>query len=167
LAAEGQGYAAQTQAQMNTLTLSLGYQRGGIDWWTEAKTPSRLGDASSTVALARWVGGRLQPWVTGPHGWAYSSLRVAERLIAATAPETDARRQAALDATLVELPAQGRWTVLLPLTETAQGWVGQALAAARKGQPPRPLTWCYDTQRGLRLIDPAGTEPTLKEDPET
>ncbi|MDP1902140.1 MAG: CRISPR-associated helicase Cas3' [Rubrivivax sp.] len=167
LAAEGQGYAAQTQAQMNTLTLSQGYQRGGIDWWTEAKTPSRLGDASSSVALARWVDGRLQPWVSRPHGWAYSSLRVAERLIAATAPEADARRQAALDATLAELPAQGRWTVLLPLTETAQGWVGQALAAARKGQAPRRLTWCYDEQRGLRLIDPAGTEPALKEDPET
>jgi CRISPR-associated endonuclease/helicase Cas3 len=167
LAAEGQGYAAQTQAQMNTLTLSQGYQRGGIDWWSEAKTPSRLGDASSTVALARWVDGRLQPWVNRPHGWAYSSLRVAERLIAATAPERDARRQAALDATLAELPAQGRWTVLLSLTETARGWVGHALAAVREGQAPRRLTWCYDAQRGLHLIDPAGAEPALKEDPET
>ena len=167
LAAEGQGYAAQTQAQMNTLSLSRGYQRGGIDWWTEAKTPSRLGDASSTVALARWVGGQLRPWVERPHGWAYSSLRVAERLIAATASESDVGRQATLDATLAELPAQGRWTVLLPMTETAQGWVGQALAAARKGQAPRRLTWCYEAERGLRLIDPAGAEPALKEDPET
>ncbi len=171
LAAEGLGYAAQTQAQMNTLTLSTGYQRGGIDWWTEAKTPSRLGDASSTVALARWVDGRLEPWVNRPQGWAYSSLRVAERLMAATAPESDPKRQAALEAALDQLPAQGRWTVLLPLTETPQGWVGQALAAARTGQAPRRLTWCYDTLRGLRMVqetaDAAGIESAFKEDPET
>jgi CRISPR-associated endonuclease/helicase Cas3 len=165
MAAEGQGYAALTQAQMNTLELSQGYQRGGIDWWTDAKTPSRLGEASSTVALARWVDGRLQPWVDRPHGWAYSSLRVAERLLAATAP-ADARLQAALDTTLAEMPAQGRWTVLLPLTYTADGWVGEALAASRHRQAPRRLVWRYDTQRGLQLFDPAAAESRIKEDPE-
>lgn len=166
LAAEGLGFAAMTQAQMNTLTLASGYQRGGIDWWSEAKTPSRLGDASSTVALARWVNGRLQPWVDRPHGWAYSSLRVAERLIAATATQRDAACQSALEATLLELPAQGRWTVVLPLAETPAGWVGEALAAPTKGQPPRRLRWRYDSRRGLQLIDDETAEPALKEDPE-
>ena len=166
MAAEGQGFADLTQAQMNTLTLDLGYQRGGIDWWTEAKTPSRLGEASSTVTLARWVDGRLRAWEPDPHGWAYSSLRMAERLIAATAPAADAQQQAVLDATLLTLPAQGRWTVLLPLAWTAQGWVGAALAAPRKGQPPRRLHWCYDDKTGLRLLDPPATEAATKEDPE-
>lgn len=167
LAADGQGFAAQAQAQMNALKLATGYQRGGIDWWSEAKTPSRLGDASSAVTLARWVNGRLQPWVDRPHGWAYSSLRVAERLIAATAPESDPGRQAVLDALLMELPAQGRWTVVLPLTETPAGWVGEALAAPRQGQAPRRLRWRYDTRRGLQPIDVARAEPAMKEDPET
>ena len=170
MAAEGQGFAAQGQAQMNTLKLAGGYARGGIDWWSEAKTPSRLGEASSTVALARWVGGRLLPWVERAHAWAYSSLRMAERLIDDTAVDPDARRQAVIEATRAELPSQGRWTVLLPLTETPQGWVGDAMAAPRKGQAPRRLTWHYDPQRGLRLFEPdarAATDPTLKEDPET
>ena len=171
IAAEGKGFADLTQAQMNTLTLSQGYQRGGIDWWADAKTPSRLGEASSSVTLARWVDGRLRPWVDEPqhrpHGWAYSSLRLAERLIAATAPAADAQQQAVLDATLAELPAQGRWTVLLPLTPTPQGWVGEALAAPRQGQSPRRLRWCYDAQMGLRLLESAATDPQTKEDPET
>ena len=166
LTAQGQAFANLGQAQMNSLTLSQGYQRGGIDWWADAKTPSRLGEASSTVTLARWVDGRLRPWVDGPNGWAYSSLRLAERLIAATAPASDARQQAALDATLAELPAQGRWTVLLPLAQTPQGWVGEALAAPRQGQAPRRLRWCYDAQMGLRLLDDAATDPPTKEDPE-
>ena len=171
MAAEGRGFADLTQAQMNSLSLSQGYQRGGIDWWTEAKTPSRLGEASNTVTLARWVNGRLQPWVNSAHGWAYSSLRMADRLIAATAPAADARQQAALDATLIELPAQGRWTVLLPLALTPDGWVGEALAAPRKGQAPSRLAWRYDTQTGLGLLNTAAVDPnanpTTKEDPET
>ena len=166
MAAEGQGFAAITQSQMNTITLSQGYQRGGIDWWTEAKTPSRLGEASSTVTLARWADGQLRPWVDVPHGWAYSSLRVAERLIASTAPVSDARLQAAIDATLTELPAQGRWSVLLPLTHTPQGWVGQALSLARRGQAPRVLSWCYDPRMGLLLLQDAPTAHDMKEDPE-
>ena len=166
MAAEGQGFADLGQAQTNSLRLSQGYQRGGIDWWADAKTPSRLGEASNTVTLARWVDGRLQPWVIGQHGWAYSSLRMAERLIAATAPATDAAQQALLDATLLTLPAQGRWTVLLPLALTAQGWVGEALAAARKGQPARRLRWQYDDRTGLRLLEGAATDAATKEDPE-
>ena len=149
----GQGYADQSQAQMNTLKLAPGYRRGGIDWWAEAKTPSRLGEASSNVTLARWQDGALRPWVDGDHGWAYSSLRLAERLIAATAPAADARQQEALDAALATLPAQGRWTVLLPLRLTADGWVGEALAAPRRGQAARRLQWRYDPRTGLRLFD--------------
>lgn len=167
LAAEGQGYAAQTQAQMNTLKLAGGYTRGGIDWWSEAKTPSRLGEATSTVALARWVDGKLLPWVQRPHGWAYSSLRMAEHLIAGTATDPDVRLQAVIEATCAELPAQGRWTVLLPLTETLQGWVGEALAAPRQGQAPRRLAWRYDPQSGLCLFESDAPDAALNEDPET
>jgi len=166
MAAEGQGFADLGQAQMNSLTLSQGYQRGGIDWWADAKTPSRLGEASSTVTLARWVDGQLQPWVIGQHGWAYSSLRLAERLIAATAPAADTQQQAVLDATLATLPAQGRWTVLLPLALTAQGWVGEAMAAPRKGQPARRLRWLYDERTGLRLLEGSAADANTKEDPE-
>jgi CRISPR-associated endonuclease/helicase Cas3 len=170
LAAEGLDFAAQGQAQMNTLKLAGGYIRGSIDWWSEAQSPSRLGDASTSVALARWVDGQLQPWVGKPerrHAWAYSSLRVAERLIAATAPLNDPQRQAALDAALAELPAQGGWTVLLPLEPTAHGWVGEALAAPRKGQAPRRLRWRYDPRRGLELLTDTRSNAALTEDPET
>jgi CRISPR-associated endonuclease/helicase Cas3 len=165
MAAEGQGFADLGQAQMNSLKLSQGYQRGGIDWWADAKTPSRLGEASSTVTLARWVDGRLQPWEPDPHGWAYSSLRMAERLIAATAPAGNPAQQAVLDATLAGLPAQGRWTVLLPLAQTAQGWVGEALAAPRQGQPARQMRWRYDERTGLRLHDDAIPDASTHQDP--
>jgi CRISPR-associated endonuclease/helicase Cas3 len=168
VAAEGQAYAALAQAQMNTLKLAQGYQRGGIDWWGEAHTPSRLGEATSQVVLARFQDGVLRPWVDGPHGWAYSTLRVSERLIAATATAADSVLQRALEAASATLPAQGRWCVVLPLVRTAAGWVGDALAGPRKGQPARRLSWRYDPTTGLHLLptaDAPGGIPA-QEDPD-
>lgn len=168
MAAEGEGHAAQTTAQMNALSLANGYERLGIDWWGEAQTPSRLGEASGTVALACWEGGCLRPWVMherASHAWAYSSLRVAQRLIAEAAPARDPALQAAMEAILEELPAHGRWLVLLPLVPCEDGWVGEALAAARKGQPPRRLSWCYDAQRGLRLRPDTTDAENTREEP--
>jgi CRISPR-associated endonuclease/helicase Cas3 len=73
---------------------TLGYVRGGVEWCSEAKAPSRLGEASMNVVLARWEADRLVPWCTHDnlrHAWAYSTVRVAERLIAKTAePEESA-----------------------------------------------------------------------------
>lgn len=161
LAAEGQGWAAQSQAQINTIKLDQGYEGGGIDWWSDAKTPSRLGEATTTVTLARWDGRCLRPWVDRAHGWAYSSLRMAERAIAAEAPPADAALQAAVDALREELPAQGRWTVLLPLHETPEGWTGNALSGGTRGRPGRLRVWRYDPRRGLVPGHPADQAPTL------
>ncbi len=167
MAAEGRGYAALTAAQMNTLKLPTGYERSGMDWWSEAQTPSRLGEATCNVALARWEGGRLRPWVEHPrpeHAWAYSSLRVAQRLIAQEAPAQDPALQAAMNAMREELPAQGRWVVLLPLALCEDGWAGEALNAAREGQVPRRLRWSYDAQSGLRLRRDASDENRMWEE---
>ena len=68
---------------------------------------------------------------------------------------------------LATLPAQGRWTVLLPLALTSQGWVGAALAAPVRGRPARRLEWLYDAARGLRLQSSASTDTPTHEDPET
>jgi CRISPR-associated endonuclease/helicase Cas3 len=167
LAAEGKEFADQAQGQMNALALDEGYTRKGVDWWSDAKTPSRLGEATSTVALARWVDGRLLPWAEAAslsHAWAYSSLRVAARLIDAPAPLADPAQQAAVDAIRETLPAQGRWTVLLPLVERDGHWVGEALAAPRRNEPPRRLRWVYDTRCGLRLLAHNDRDPTFSDD---
>ncbi len=169
LAAAGDGFAAQAQAQMNALTIDTGYLRDGIDWWSDAKTPSRLGEATSTVALAQWVGGRLRPWAAAAsehHAWAYSSVRVAARLIDTEAPMPDPVQQAEVDAVRQTLPAQGRWTVLLPLVERDGRLMGDALAAPRRNETPRRLRWTYDTQCGLRLLPDIGGDSNLTDDPD-
>lgn len=160
--AEADDYASISVAQQNTLTLNLGYERGGIDWWSEAQTPSRLGEATTSVLLARWEGGRLGPWAQGDfaprHAWAYSSVRVAERLIARTVEPTDTVRKAALDALLQSLPNQGRWSVILVLEETSEGWVGEGWSKPGGGAEQR-LRWLYDRRIGLLQVKAPGVVP--------
>ena len=153
--AEGKGYADAGEAHQNTIKLNSGYARGGIDWWSEAKTPSRLGEASMNVLLARWDGGQLRPWVGGQNAWAYSSLRVAERLIARSAEPADPARRAIFAALLETLPNQGQWSVLLALDETPDGWVGEAWRTAKEGL----LTlgwWRYSEEFGLCEVKAPG-----------
>jgi CRISPR-associated endonuclease/helicase Cas3 len=156
--AEGKGYADASTAQQNTVKLATGYERGGIDWWSEAKTPSRLGEASMNVLLARWEGEQLRPWVTGKHGWAYSSLRVAERLIARSAEPSATARKAVFAGLLETLPNKGQWSVLLALEETPEGWVGEAWSSETDRKPARLTRWRYNTATGLHAIEASKTE---------
>lgn len=150
--AEGNDFAAASESRQNTVKLSQGYERGGIDWWSEAKTPSRLGEASMSVLLARWDGGQLRHWVSGKHGWAYSSVRVAERLIARTAVPEDAARKAVFDAVVESLPNKGHWSVLLALGETSDGWIGEAWSGDSDSRPATLNRWRYDAATGLQLV---------------
>lgn len=149
--------ADASQAQQNTVKLERGYARGGIDWWDEAKTPSRLGEASNTVVLVRWSDGRFIPWAEGNfprrHAWAYSSLRVAERLIASTPEPNDPERKRALEALLEELPDKGRWSVVLPLEEREDGWVAEAVGITGRGRESH-RTWLYSSFTGLNEVEP-------------
>ena len=159
--AEGDDWADISIAQQNVVKLVNGYVRGGvIDWWSEAKTPSRLGEASMTVLLARWEGDRLRPWAEHEnvrHAWAYSSVRIAERLIAQRAKDENPAREAAIEQVLLSLPGKGAWSVLLALQPSAFGWQGSALAANRDKEPPKLLHWVYDPLTGLRQLEQAQT----------
>jgi CRISPR-associated endonuclease/helicase Cas3 len=151
-AAEGTDYGNASVAQQNTVKLARGYERGGIDWWSEAKTPSRLGEASMDVLLARWDGDRLRPWVEHKeerHAWSYSTVRVAERLLARTAEPSSVVRRTALERLLGTLPNKGQWLVLLALDETQKGWLGEAWNKPSNDKPAKKLKWTYDSQMGL------------------
>lgn len=154
--ADAQGFADASMAQANTITFTAGYSREGADWWSDAKVPSRLGEATKDVVLARWDGDELSPWATHTvrrHAWAYSTVRVAERLIARAVEPASAVRKAALEAALETLPAKGRWSVLLPLDHTRAGWVGEAWTAPARYLGERRLVWFYDAAGGLRQQD--------------
>lgn len=152
---EGAHYGEKSLAQQHSVKLAVGYVRDGLDWWSEAASPSRLGEPTTTVVLACWQDGRLQPWASaaGSQAWAYSSLRVAQRQIAATASGQTPERQREIDRILGALPGRGKWSVLLPLEKTDGHWQGHALAAPQGDSPPRETCWRYSDQFGLMALE--------------
>lgn len=154
LNAEGKVIADLSVAQQNTVRVDGGYDRGDLgDWWSEAKTPSRLGEETSEVMLAKWIGDKLYSWVDG--AWAYSMVKVASRLISDEVLPTQADQQAAFLRLKQTLPSQGKWCLLLPLSQGSDGiWRGQAWAAGggRPSAKPTLVTWLYDADFGLRML---------------
>ena len=153
---QGQQMAHASHAKMNALNFASGYRRGDVlDWWSEAKTPSRLGDASVNVVLARWDDGRLSPWAQRlSHAWAYSTVRVAERLLASAPQPEDSARQQEYLRTTEQLPSKGKWAILLALKQNKTGrWQAQAWSGESQGHPAQLHLWEYDDRVGLRLVD--------------
>ena len=156
--ATGAYFSDLSVAQQNTIKVGEGYVRGGMDWWSEAKTPTRLGEPSSTVLLACWDGDRLRPWSghNNPgHAWAYSTVKMAQRLISSRAPERDPARENSIRDAEEFLPDRGKWSVVLALQNTSEGWTGKALAVPRDGKPIPLRDWRYSRQRGLEQKESA------------
>lgn len=153
--ADGSYFSDLRAAQQNTIKFADGYVRGGFDWWSEAKTPTRLGEPSVTVVLARWDGDQLRPWIDDEHpdrAWANSSVRMAERLIARRASGKTPVREQAIHDLEATLPDKGQWSVLLPLSNTESGWIGEAETHAREGKPGTTCRWRYDRASGLSML---------------
>lgn len=151
LTIEGQQMADASQAKNNTLTFANGYRRADmLDWWSEAKTPSRLGEVSVNVVLARWQGEKLVPWVQRQHAWQYSTVRVAERLLARV--DIPAHRLAEYQRVLETMPGKGKWSILLALGESESGvFTGHAWSLESPFKPAVLQTWEYDAEFGLRI----------------
>lgn len=156
LKAEGQEMSEASLAQLNTLKIGGGYKRGEIsDWWGESKTPSRLGEETMEVMLAKWVDGYLQRWAEGV--WTYSMVKVATRLLARVDAPSDTMKKMAYTHLKQTLPSQGKWCEMLALSQRLDGvWEGQAWTAGneKSGKQPELLTWLYDVDFGLRMATP-------------
>lgn len=153
--AKGQAMSEASLAQQNTLKIDGGYRRGDIgDWWSDAKTPSRLGEETIEIMLAKWVDGNWVRWADGV--WSYSMVKMAARLLAKCEAPLDAQQQTSYVQLQQTLPSQGKWCVLLPLSQRKDGvWQGQGWTAGneKKGKKPELLTWLYDADFGLRMAE--------------
>jgi len=135
-------------ADPKTLHLEDGYRREG-PWLDEDIAPTRLGEPTTTLWLARWEEGRLLPL----HGddpddhraWHLSSLTTPQSLVAGEIPpegldaETWAQHKAVL-------PGKGRWGVVVTLSQQGDFLQGQALGPEHENRSLR-----YSTQSGLQI----------------
>ena len=157
--AEGEAKAKHSQAMLNELKIELGYADGATNrWWDDTQTPTRLGDPTTTVWLARWENGQLRPWRDGlPYAWQQSSLSVRSELIAKPVA-TEQISQAIIDGCLARLPAGGKWGVLLPLKQHSDDyWEGlTANASGEISQFRYSMTHGLITGRELKAKEEQG-----------
>ncbi|MGE4297272.1 MAG: CRISPR-associated helicase Cas3' [Desulfovibrionaceae bacterium] len=152
--AEGNARGGGDMARFTALPLGLGYTRTATHWLPEAYAPTRLGERTVTLRLARWDGQTLRPWAKAPDGsplpdrwraWRLSEISVRERAVACAAP-CAGRLAKAVAMAMESMPDACRWSVLLPLAEdTPPGaWRGAGLDL-----DGMPVTVLYSAARGL------------------
>ena len=127
--AEGSNRADASIARLNTLSLEVGYTDSSTNrWWDEAKTPTRLGEETTTVYLARYENGMLKPWRSDAnHDWQLSAVSMRTYWIDTEAVDQEIRHEH-IEQCKANLPARGKWGVLLPLILGPNGgWHGKAL----------------------------------------
>jgi CRISPR-associated endonuclease/helicase Cas3 len=159
--AEGRDWAAVNVAFASRLKIGTGYERGfGGEWLADDAAPAlggedgwelvvatRLGEATVTLRIARWVEGQIDPWypdVEADVAWEMSSVRAIARHF--KAPVIERSVAATFEATTQSLPDQGRWSILLPFARNDKG-VWKTLATDLRG---RERCWVYSETAGLR-----------------
>ncbi|RMW99663.1 CRISPR-associated helicase Cas3' [Allofranklinella schreckenbergeri] len=143
----GKDLAMHSQARFNALDLAKGYcMDSSARWYEDDQVPTRLGDETLTVYLARWHAGALQPLRAGdPHAWEQSAVRIHAHRAKALAPDWQQRFGRAIEALrqqcrLLESPA-----FILPLLDEGQGLHARVIDNDGHARLMR-----YDRQAGLQ-----------------
>lgn len=153
--AESANHSARAIGKINSVKLSTGYERDGMDWLSDTSAPSRLGEETVEVVLGRWQGDTVVPWCDRPeHAWAYSTVRVARRLIDKAIEPTSAVRRQAIEAAKASMPGGsgggGQWVILMAFDHDPSGrWSAEGLGAAKGRAQARRSKWFYDARTGL------------------
>ena len=133
------------QARLNSLDLETGYRAGSLPWQDDAYAPTRLGDPTTLVRIARWDEDRLVPWTGAEprHAWQLSQLTVRRTRIAADSPAVPSGALEAARATMFD---RGEHCVVLPVVPEGPTWVGEA-----RNQANQAVRVTYDDRFGLQF----------------
>ena len=144
---EGRDKGESSLAGFNTLSLGQGYFSADTKW-DDTNAPTRLGQPTIMVRLARLGDNGWGPWRDGDkNGWELSQLSVRRALVSQEFPED----KAMTDELRKSMPDEGRYCVVIPLHERDGRWMGKALNKDRK-----PVAIEYGTELGLRLLKDDG-----------
>lgn len=153
--AEGEQGAHKAAATYGVLRPREGYHATAKSWLHDLRVPTRLGDARTTVRLARvGAGGALEPWVLaeGPpwKAWALSEVSVSAKRVPPTCT-VDPRFAEAVVRVRAGWGAFDQEILILPLEATTPGeWTGRLVAPGRKGQ----RGFRYSIELGLAFHEP-------------
>jgi len=146
--AEGENMAAISMAKLNRLLPVKGYGATVSQWLDDTKTPTRMGDLTTNVRLARWDGETVIPWVENEkYAWDLSQVSISQRKIKDMV-KYDGDLKAGLEKAMESMPDKGKWAVIIPLSEADEGqWRGDAINERGEG-----IQVIYNSITGLSTI---------------
>ncbi len=137
------------QAQNNILNFNAGYTFvDNVMIWEEKNAPTRLGEETVKVYLAKYENGKLFPWYSSnTHAWFYSEVSVLSYFLKSEKPPLDTNLEKEINSCKEQLPDKGRYSILFPLIQQDGNWIGIALDSNRK-----EINYIYDTNLGFRKL---------------
>lgn len=148
LKAEGEAMANSDMARFNTLSREGGYSRKRNKVWDEdLRVPTRLGEETVMLHLARAETDRIHPWADGTYPWDMSSLRVYRTRLAGVSPPSSDALAAALSALKTDEPALSEDALVAVLRPDGTGCWG----AGGEDGAGRPVTIRYCRETGLSI----------------
>ncbi len=133
--AETDSMVQRSMARMNRVQFDDGYSMPDHDWWDETVTPTRIGEPSITLRLAKWENEKLVPWAGAiRNGWSLSEVNVRQHLVAKEAIPRDKNLKAAIVEVKEQWPGrQQSFCLLMPMIKT-DDWNWQGNAVDRDGE---------------------------------
>lgn len=147
--ADGEERAARSYATANLLQVEKGYGADHPGWDADTRTPTRLGDETTTLRLARTDGGRIVPWCDDPdpyRAWALSEVAVRATRVRGVAERSE-HRDAAIEARRAWTRFDDDKMLLHLVPANQQGWHATVLDARNV-----PLDVTYCRRLGLRFV---------------
>ncbi len=146
---EGKDLANVSFARFNSLRLDKGYCDDGSSlWYDEGKIPTRLGDESRTIYLAREEDGVSRPLLDAEQfAWEQSAVRIDARKLDGLATEWVTRFGSAIDSLRRRYRLLEGEAFVLPLEREGEGWWG----LCEKGSVVQRVV--YDHRLGFGVKD--------------
>ena len=126
--AEGDANAHAGLGQYNSLSFENGYNISSGEWSEEIDVPTRLGEETQTVYLARLNGETLVPLERGSFPWDLSSLRLVKRKLQSISLTIEENYGPKLKALINAEKRLSKYAFVLPVEEDAERtWVSQGI----------------------------------------
>lgn len=163
----GNASAERSNAGFNTIDFECGYTLDGQVWAEDLDMPTRLGEETLTLTLAKWDGEHLLPFgKPDKQAWQKSEIRVLAKNVSQILPATEAQQQS-FEQIKPQLPSQGKWVNLLPMSwnDEKQLWEGLVLNGKHQETPiyycsMQGLIYAYEMEQ-VQQDDQLETEETL------
>lgn len=148
LAACADNMVQNAQAIMNAIDFGSGYSMPDHEWWDETVAPTRLGEPTVTLRLAKWENGKLKPWADASmNAWSLSEVRVYQKKVKFETAQINSDLAAATERVKSTWPGLKKtFCIFVPMIKE-RDWVGEAL-----DENKNPVKIRYSMRFGLEVL---------------